>query len=201
VAVTRFRTGFDHPRSSFIQRRNQMSYEAATYNTTPRWLSIVLGVLSIIVGVLLLRNPGTTLLALAIVLGIYFIIVGIVSIIGVFTGGRSNKWWKLIGGILAIIAGVMLLGNQVIGAAALGTAFNLTVGVLAIIAGVTLLVDGFRGGGCLSIILGVLSTVLGFVFVLNPWSGLPILPLILGWLAILVGVVTIVGAILRPKAP
>jgi uncharacterized membrane protein HdeD (DUF308 family)/predicted flap endonuclease-1-like 5' DNA nuclease len=174
---------------------------SVTYNTTPRWLSIVLGIASIIFGWLFLTNPGTTLLAIAILLGLYFLVIGIVSIIGIFTGAPGSKLWKLIGGILAIIAGVLLLLNPVIGSVATGVTFNFLVAFFAILTGIALLIDGFRGGGCLAIILGILGIILGILVLFNPLSGVMALPIVMGITAIAAGIMAILGAIFRPSPP
>jgi uncharacterized membrane protein HdeD (DUF308 family) len=174
---------------------------SVTYNTTPRWLSIVLGIASIIFGWLFLTNPGTTLLAIAILLGLYFLVIGIVSIIGIFTGAPGSKLWKLIGGILAIIAGVLLLMNPVIGSVATGVTFNFLVAFFAILTGIALLIDGFQGGGCLAIILGILGIVLGILVLFNPLSGVMALPIVMGIVAIAGGIMAILGAIFRPSPP
>ena len=150
---------------------------SATYNTTPRWLSIVLGIASILFGWLFLTNPGTTLLGHRAVVG------------PLLPGDRhhvhhrdvhrqppGSKLWKLIGGILAIIAGVVLLANPIIGSIATGATFNFLVAFFAIIAGIALLIDGFQGGGCLAIILGILGIVLGILVLFNPLSGMVALP-------------------------
>ncbi len=174
---------------------------SATYNTTPRWLSIVLGIASILFGWLFLTNPGTTLLAIALLLGFYFLVIGIMSIIGMFTGAPGSKLWKLIGGILAIIAGVILLANPIIGSIATGVTFNFLVAFFAIIAGIALLIDGFQGGGCLAVILGILGIVLGILVLFNPLSGVAALPIMMGIFAIGAGIVAILGAIFRPSPP
>jgi uncharacterized membrane protein HdeD (DUF308 family)/predicted flap endonuclease-1-like 5' DNA nuclease len=173
----------------------------ATYNTTPRWLSIVLGIASIIFGWLIYTNPGVSLLAIAILLGMYFIVIGIVQIIGIFTGAAGSKIWKLVSGILAIIAGVLLLGNQVIGAAAVGMTFNFLIAFFAIITGIALLIDGFTGGGCLAVIFGILGIVLGVLLLFNPLQSLLTLPRVIGLLAIFGGIMAIIGAIFRPSPP
>jgi uncharacterized membrane protein HdeD (DUF308 family)/predicted flap endonuclease-1-like 5' DNA nuclease len=172
-----------------------------TYNTTPRWLSIVLGIASIIFGWLFLTNPGTTLLAIAILLGLYFLVIGIMSIIGIFTGTPGSKLWKLVGGILAIIAGVLLLLHPIVGSIATGVTFNFLVAFFAILTGIALLIDGFQGGGCLAVILGILGIILGILVLFNPLSGVAALPVVMGIMAIAAGIMAILGAIFRPSPP
>lgn len=175
--------------------------QSATYNTTPRWLSIVLGIVSILLGVLFWRNPGVTLVALSLLLAFYFLMIGITSLIGMFTGAPGSKWWKLIGGILAIVAGVLLLARPMLGAVATGTAFTFLVAAMGIISGIGLLIDGFSGGGCLSIILGILGILFGTWLLFNPLSGVLALPILLALTAIIGGIAAIIGAIFRPSPP
>jgi uncharacterized membrane protein HdeD (DUF308 family) len=100
---------------------------SVTYNTTPRWLSIVLGIASIIFGWLFLTNPwdhasGHCDLARPLFSRDRHRIHH-----RHFTGAPGSRLWKLIGGILAIIAGVLLLMNPVIGSAVTGVTFNFLV--------------------------------------------------------------------------
>ncbi len=174
---------------------------SAMYNTTPRWLSIVLGLASIIFGWLFLTNLGPTLLALSLVLGLYFLVIGIMELIAMVTGAPGSKLWKLISGVLAIIAGVLLLRHPIMGSIAISVTASWLIAFFAILTGIALLIDGFQGGGCLSVILGILGIVLGVLVLFNPLSGVLALPIMMGIMAIIAGITAILGAIFRPSPP
>jgi uncharacterized membrane protein HdeD (DUF308 family) len=75
-------------------------------------LRIVLGVVSILFGILVLVWPGMSLAILAIFVGIWAIIIGILQIMA-SVGHRAvpnSGWvWGVIGGALAILFGVLVL--------------------------------------------------------------------------------------------
>jgi uncharacterized membrane protein HdeD (DUF308 family) len=72
-----------------------------------RVASIVLGVLLLIVGVFALKDPGATLVLLALLIGISWIVEGIITLTQV--SGAKTKWFPIVFGILAIIAGIICI--------------------------------------------------------------------------------------------
>jgi len=134
-----------------------MSSSTTALRKVPRWLAIILGIASIAIGVLFLRNPGRTLVGLAIVLGIWLLIVGIGQIISIFGDSPGSRMFKLTAGIFGIAAGVIVLSRPMFAGLTTGVLFNWLMGILAIVIGIALFIDGFRGGGALAIILGILA--------------------------------------------
>jgi uncharacterized membrane protein HdeD (DUF308 family) len=158
---------------------------------SPWWLVLMGGVLSIIVGALLLTSPVKTVTSLAIALGIWWIVGGILSIVGMFFD-HSAWFWKLIVGILGIVAGFLILRNPIAGAVALPSVILLLLGIQGLIGGILLLIMGFTGGGLGTIIMGALSTGLGAVLLLN-WTN-PAMIVSLVWVA---GIFLIVGGAIQ----
>jgi uncharacterized membrane protein HdeD (DUF308 family) len=73
---------------------------------------IVLGAVSILFGILILVWPGMSLAILAIFVGIWAIIIGILQImasVGHRAAPNSGWVWGVIGGVLAILFGVLVL--------------------------------------------------------------------------------------------
>ena len=79
-----------------------MSFAVSVQDSNlPWWVALVQGVASIIVGVLLVTNPGATTLFLVQILGLYWLIMGIVSVSIVSIFADRTAWgWKLFLGIL-----------------------------------------------------------------------------------------------------
>ena len=72
----------------------------------PWWLVLIEGIALIILGLLLLANPAKTSVILVQVVGLYWFVAGIFKIISIFMD--SSLWgWKLVAGILGIIAAVI----------------------------------------------------------------------------------------------
>jgi uncharacterized membrane protein HdeD (DUF308 family) len=93
------------------KREKMTSETVATQSETssvPWWLILIEGIAAIIVGILLLANPGNTLAVLVRLLGISFFVTGILSIIAIFID--SIAWGgKLFAGIIGILAGLIII--------------------------------------------------------------------------------------------
>lgn len=162
-------------------------------STVPWWLILIEGIAAIIVGILLLANPGSTLAVLVRLLGIYFFVTGILSIIAIFID--STAWgWKLFAGIIGILAGFIIIEYPLWSTLLVPTTFVLVIAVFAIIIGLINLVHAFQGAGWGKGILGVLSILLGIVLLARPILATISLPLVLGVLGILGGVLAVINA-------
>ncbi len=77
-------------------------------------LSIILGLLMIIAGVCCFTLPGMTFLMLGYIIGIAMIIDGIERFIiwGTRDKGTDQGAWTLVSGILSLILGIVLIGND-----------------------------------------------------------------------------------------
>lgn len=73
-----------------------------------RVLSAVVGVLSIVAGLICLRRPGESLLAIVVVLGIYLVVAGIVRFIRSFSA-REERPTQMVLGIVDAILGILIL--------------------------------------------------------------------------------------------
>jgi len=154
---------------------------------SPWWLVLMGGILSIIVGLLLLTSPAKTVFSLAIALGIWWIVSGIFSIIGMFFD-HSAWLWKLIIGVLGIVAGLLILRHPVAGAVAIPSVILLLLGIQGIIGGILALMMGFTGGGLGPIIMGIIALVLGVILLFNFMNPAMIVSMI--WVA---GIFLVVG--------
>jgi uncharacterized membrane protein HdeD (DUF308 family) len=105
------------------------------------WL-VLQGILGIVVGVLVFVWPGITGLILLVLIAAWMLVTGVLQIVASFTLRRQvrNEWMLLIGGILSIIAGLILIARPGVGALAL----ILVIGIYAILYGIAQLVLGFR---------------------------------------------------------
>ena len=149
-----------------------MTASATDFQTKqhPWWLVLMGGILSIIIGVLLLTLPVKTVFALTLALGIYWIIQGIFTLVGMFID--HTAWgWKLFIGILSILAGIVILRYPISSAVAIPAIFILILGIQGLIYGIVMLIMAFRGGGWGAGILGALSIIFGLILMAN-WASL-----------------------------
>lgn len=173
---------------------------ASTYADTiestpvPWWLVLLEGIAAVILGILLLTAPGITLFALVQVTGFFWLIGGILRLVSIFV--ESSLWgWKLLAGILGVLAGIVVLQHPIWSTLLLPAIYVIILGVQGIILGGTSLVVAFRGGGWGTGVLAALSIILGIVLLLNPlFIGIEVLPVVLGAFSLLGGILAIVAA-------
>ncbi len=159
----------------------------------PWWLVLIEGIALIIMGFLLISSPGMTTLILVQFIGIYWLIAGIFKIISIFMD--SSGWgWKLVGGILGILAGLIVLQHPLWSPFMVGSVLIILLGIQGIIVGVVGLIQAFKGAGWGSGILGVVSILFGLLFLFNIWAFTVSLPWTIGILALIGGVLAIVAA-------
>ncbi len=144
-----------------------MVFETEQY---PWWLILMGGILNVIVGILLLVNPAKTAIAFAWVLGLYWFVQGIFVLVGMFID-HSAWGWKLLMGVLGILAGIFVLRHPIASAVAIPAFLVLLLGIQGLIMGVVSLVMAFKGGGWGAGLLGALSIIFGIILILN-WANL-----------------------------
>ena len=80
----------------------------------------LLGIFSILVGLLCLRNVLQTVAAIAILIGVFWLVGGIIDVLGgLFPGSVPGRGWRLLAGALGVIAGIAVLAYPGISLAAL----------------------------------------------------------------------------------
>jgi uncharacterized membrane protein HdeD (DUF308 family) len=158
---------------------------------SPWWLILMTGVLNLIVGILLLANPGKTAIALAWVLGLYWFVQGIFVLVAMFLD-HSAWGWKLFMGILGILAGIVVMRHPIASALVIPSILILLLGIQGLVMGGISLVLAFRGGGWSAGILGALSILFGIILIMNYANLLTVLTYI--WV---VAIVAIAGGIVQ----
>lgn len=157
------------------------------------WLVALLGLLSIVVGILALVYPDITLLALGLFFGINLLIAGALwVIVGVDEdSGAGGRALRLIVGFLAILAGLVCLVRP--GASVL--ALLLVVAFWFVMVGVADLARAFSEPRhrVFSAILGVIGIAAGVIIVANPDIGLTTLALLAGIAFIVRGTVELIA--------
>lgn len=160
----------------------------------PWWIPLIEGIALLIVGVLLLTSPIDTVLLLTRVLGLFWFLGGIFEIVSIFID-RSAWGWKLIGGIIGLLAGYYLIMAPVAGALVLGFTIIVMLGIQALLLGIVNLVQAVRGGGWGIGVLGIINIIFGVILLSNTLIGMASLPLIIGIFAIIGGISTIYMAL------
>jgi uncharacterized membrane protein HdeD (DUF308 family) len=159
----------------------------------PWWLVLIEGISLIILGLLMLVSPGMSTLILIQFVGIYWLVAGIFKIVSIFVD--SAEWgWKLVGGILGILAGLIVLQHPLWSPLMIGATLIIILGVQGLVFGVIGLVQAFRGAGWGAAILGAVSILFGLLFLSNVGGFTLALPWTIGLLALVGGVLATIAA-------
>jgi uncharacterized membrane protein HdeD (DUF308 family) len=98
--------------------------------TQSRGSLALLGALTAIVGVLLIRHPIQGIAAIALLIGIWLIAVGVIRIIAAFEV-EEDRGWALFAGAVELLAGIVIVSDPNIGFA-----------TLALLAGIAFIFNG-----------------------------------------------------------
>lgn len=163
---------------------------------TQNWWAVALrGLAAVILGALVIANPGATLALLIPFLGFFALFAGVMTIISGFAAiGAHGTWWALLlEGVLTFIFGLLALfspGLTSLSLLWLVAAWSIVGGVLQIISAIRLrreITNEWAMGFC-----GALSVLFGVLLFAFPGTGLLSLMLLLGWYAVISGVSQIV---------
>jgi uncharacterized membrane protein HdeD (DUF308 family) len=69
----------------------------------------LIGLFTLLVGILMIANPTSTAKALTLLLGAFFLAIGLFRILGAIVLRFANWGWVLVSGILAVILGILIL--------------------------------------------------------------------------------------------
>jgi uncharacterized membrane protein HdeD (DUF308 family) len=168
-----------------------------TQLTSNWWALALLGILSILVGILAITRPGVTLAAIVLLIGAYMFVDGVFAIMASLRGMRTgDRWgWMLVEGILGIVAGLIVLRTPATGAIVLlwlVAFWAITHGIAEIAAGIKL--RKIIEGEWLLILAGVLSLGLGVYVLMQPGIGLLLLATWVGVYALFTGIVMLMLA-------
>ena len=171
----------------------ETAFGSSEQEPLPWWLALIEGAALVIVGLLFLSSPAKTSVIVVQVLGLYWIFGGILSIVRMFIDSR-NWGWKLIAGLIGIIAGILILQYPLWSSVVLGRTSIFILGFAGVIIGVVNIVQAFRGAGWGAGLLGIVSLILGLVLLANGWKFTFSLPWTLGILSLIGGIAIIIGA-------
>jgi uncharacterized membrane protein HdeD (DUF308 family) len=154
---------------------------------TTWWVVLLEGMIALITGLFLLYQPVITTILLIQILGIFWLAGGIVSVIGALVF-PENLWWKLLSGILSIIAGVVILTYPAYSSFVVLAFLVIFIGAWVIITGAVRLAWALKGGGWGTGILGILTIILGLLLLTNSLAGVLVLPWIFGFFLVIGGI-------------
>ena len=158
-------------------------------------LIVVLGVLSVVLGLLAIAYPGATIVTISIFFAAWLFVSGIFYLISSFTrdGDTGSRVLSAILGVLSIIVGWALLRTPFQSV----EVFIFVIGIFFLIQGVMTFIGAFarKAGRNWGIASGILGIIAGIIVLTYPISSAVTLALIAGIWLIILGVMQIAAGI------
>ncbi len=153
------------------------------------WVFLLRGVIALLFGLLAFLVPTITLASLILVFAAYAFVEGIFAVGAGLGAPGGTRWWIVIGGILAILIGILTFLNP--GATAL--VLVIYIGALWIVRGIAEVVTAITlrkmiEGEWLYILIGVVSVLVGLYLIVFPGDGAIALLWLIGFYAIFAGI-------------
>ena len=169
------------------------SSESASDARVLSWFLIVVGLLTLAVGVFFVASPHETLKVFTVIGGILLLVDGLLAIIGALVGVSESRGLLAMVGVLSVIAGVVLIKKPfqtllvlvvilgiwlvVVGVARFVSAFsrredrgvNIFVAIVDVIAGIVILSWPKPSLATLAVIFGIVLIIRGALFVYAGW--------------------------------
>jgi uncharacterized membrane protein HdeD (DUF308 family) len=159
--------------------------------------TLILGLVTIVLGVIVTAHPNGSLRVLAVLIGIASIISGLFLLIRAADRAAQHRLWVGVSGLLFIALGVVLIRHLHLTLALVG----LLVGLSWIVQGIAGLMSAFCGpreGAVWWAVFGSISLIAGIVVTASPLSSVTVLAVLVGiWLLVLGLLEIVAGLILQ----
>lgn len=142
------------------------------------WIASLIGVISIVAGIIVIVKPSNSLATLAVVSGIFVLIDGVVAIVEALGRDTENRGLVAVLGVVSVVVGILLIRHPIQGV----TAVALLLGIWLVAVAVVRLVVAFAVGDHLlrRVIVAVILAIAGIVILSSPHIGYATLALIVG---------------------
>jgi uncharacterized membrane protein HdeD (DUF308 family) len=159
------------------------------------WLVLLNGIAKLVLGLLLVTDPGMTLTVLVQFLGAYWLVSGIFAIVGIFVQESKAGWvWNLIAGLIGVLAGIAVLNHPMLSGIFVSSVIASWLAIMAIIVGAIRIMQALRGDGWAMGVWGVVNVIFGLLLLQNPFGGAQALAMVIGVFAIVGGAYVIWAA-------
>lgn len=190
-------------RNQQYERAGRASQAVGTSRGTTRaprglpggWLGeIVLGLATLVIGLIVAFHPTRTLNALAILIGVLMVVSGVYHVVRSLRRAGDHRMWGGIAGVLFFLTGIFLLRHVSLTLSLIA----LFAGFAFVIAGVAALAEAVSGHGRLgrswSAIFGLICLFAGIAAITTPVHTLARLAIVVGWAFVAMGIMHIIGA-------
>jgi uncharacterized membrane protein HdeD (DUF308 family) len=142
------------------------------------WLALLIGVVSIIAGIIVIAKPSNSLATLAVIFGIFILVDGIVELVAALSAQTQSRGLLAVIGVISVIAGVLLIRHPLGGVRAVA----LLIGIWLVAAGLVRFVAAFETpeNRLWRIAVSLVLAIFGIIIVSSPHIGYATLALITG---------------------
>jgi uncharacterized membrane protein HdeD (DUF308 family) len=162
--------------------------------------TVILGAVTLILGLIVSFHPGGSLNVVAVLLGILMICSGLFHLARIFGRGEAHRVWLGVSGLLLIVIGLVLIRHLHLTTALIG----LYVGITWVVQGVTALIAGIVGGAGEGrgwwIAFGAVSVIAGIVVTATPVTSVNVMAVLLGVWFVVIGFFEIIAGIMLRRA-
>ncbi|MBW4719370.1 HdeD family acid-resistance protein [Saccharothrix obliqua] len=161
-------------------------------------LRITFGVITVLIGLLVLLWPGITILTAAVLFGVQLLVTGVFWLVSSFTRTGADTGQRVlfaVTGVLALIAGILCLRSPFQTIAVLA----LLLGAIWVVGGVAEVLHGFGESGW-AVFSGIVTVIAGIVVLVAPLSSMVALAWLFGITLLVLGVVAIAAAVSGGRA-
>jgi uncharacterized membrane protein HdeD (DUF308 family) len=161
--------------------------------------TLILGLVTLVLGVIVTAHPNGSLKVLAVLIGIAALVSGIFQLIRAFDRTAQHRAWVGTAGLVFILLGVVLIRH-----------LNLTVALVALLVGLTWIVQGIAGlmsavtgpreGAVWWGVFGFISLIAGIVVIASPEASVTVLAVLVGIWLLVMGLLEIVAALILQHA-
>ena len=163
------------------------------------WLLLLKGVILILLSIIILSDPGRTIIMISVFMGISLIVTGIVLLFISSELRKSVENWtiRLAEGLLDIVFGFFLLAHPDVG----HTVVPLMIGFWVIFYGVLILSGSFQFKEEMKfrqktiMLVGIITIILGFIIAYNPNITIVSISILIGVPILIIGLANIFFAI------
>jgi len=166
--------------------------------TSLSWLTIGVGILSLIAGVIVILRPSNSLATIAVIVGIFAVIDGAIALVRAIGGPSGGRAFLVLIGIISLVIGVILIRHPTKSV----TAVALVIGIWLIAMGAIRLVLAFESSGerGWQLCVAGIELIAGIVIVSSPHIGVTALAVILGIGLILNGLALAAAGVVLHRA-
>jgi uncharacterized membrane protein HdeD (DUF308 family) len=184
---------------AWVGRSHSRESEKIVNNTLGQQLSkwkLAAGVLTVILGGIVLAWPGPTILVASTLFGVYLLVTGLVELFVAFTlpWSAATRVMLFISGALSLV--LAILSFRHFGDAYAVLLLSLWIGISFIFQGISGVATGISErqmpGRGWDIVLGILSVIAGVVVLIWPFDSIGVLTLVTGVWLVISGVVKVV---------